>query len=50
MKLVLFDEDFKLGVLKNGNVVDVAASTSNLTYYSPQEMMNQVIENFDSMR
>ena len=50
MKLVLFDEDFKLGVLKNGNIVDVSASTVNLTYYSPQEMMNQVIENFDSMR
>ena len=49
MKLVLFDEDFRLGVLKNGNVVDVSASTSDLTYYSTQEMMNQVIDNIDSM-
>ena len=50
MKLVLFDEDFKLGVLKNGTVVDVSALTNGLTYYSPQEMMNQIIQNFDSLQ
>ena len=46
MRLVLFDEDFKLGVLKESNVVDVSRVTEGMTYFSKQEMMNFLIRDF----
>ena len=45
MKLLLFDHD-KLGVYKGENIVDVSEVVSGNTYFSPQEIMNDVIANF----
>ena len=49
MKLVFFD-DFKLGVVKDGNVVDVGAAVAGINHTSPQYLINQVIENFSDHR
>jgi len=49
MKLVFFD-DFKLGVIKDGNVVDVSAAMANVTHSTPQDLINQVIANFSQHR
>ena len=49
MKLVFFD-DFKLGVLKNGSVVDVGAAVQDIVHTSPQNLMNQVIGDFGKYR
>ena len=49
MKLVFFD-DFKLGVVKDGNVVDVGAAVSGIVHTSPQDLINQVIANFSQHR
>ena len=49
MKLVFFD-DFKLGVLKDGNVVDVGSAVSEINHTSPQDLINQVIANFSQHR
>jgi len=49
MKLVFFD-DFKLGVIKDGNVVDVSAAVANVTHSTPQDLINQVIANFSQHR
>ncbi len=50
MNLVLFGDDFKLGVLKGDNVVDVSAAAEGLRYFSPQEMMNLLIADFGNRR
>ena len=49
MKLVFFD-DFKLGVLKNGSVVDVGEAVKDIVHTSPQNLVNQVIGDFDKYR
>ncbi len=49
MKLVFFD-DFKLGVIKDGNVVDVSGAVAGVNHTSPQDLINQVIANFDQHR
>ena len=49
MKLLLFDHD-KLGVYKGENIVDVSGVVSGNTYFSPQEIMNDVIANFASYK
>ena len=49
MKLVFFD-DFKLGIIKDGNVVDVSAAVANVTHSSPQDLINQVIADFSQHR
>ena len=49
MKLVFFD-DFKLGVIKDGNVVDVSGAVAGINHTSPQDLINQVITNFDQHR
>ncbi|SVE14351.1 uncharacterized protein METZ01_LOCUS467205, partial [marine metagenome] len=50
MKLVLFGDDYKLGVLQGENVIDVSQITQDIRYFSPQEMMNIIIGNFDKYR
>ncbi len=42
MKLVFFD-DFKLGVIKDSQVVDVRAAVSGITHSSPQDLINKII-------
>jgi 2-keto-4-pentenoate hydratase/2-oxohepta-3-ene-1,7-dioic acid hydratase in catechol pathway len=45
MKLVFFD-DFKLGVVKDGTVVDISDSVSSIPHQEPSELINRLIANF----
>lgn len=49
MKLLFFD-DFKLGVLKGENVVDVSDAVSGIPSIQPQDVIRGVIEQFDQYR
>ena len=49
MKLAFFD-DFKLGVIADGAVVDVSDAVSGVNHTSPQDLISRVIENFDDFR
>ena len=49
MKLVFFD-DFKLGVVKGDNVVDVREAVSGIAHTSPQDLLNQLIATFEQHR
>ncbi|MEA2950551.1 MAG: hypothetical protein QOJ96_71, partial [Alphaproteobacteria bacterium] len=49
MKLLYFD-DFKLGVLKNDAVVDVSAAVKDIPHAGPGDLMNGLIEHWDSYR
>jgi 2-keto-4-pentenoate hydratase/2-oxohepta-3-ene-1,7-dioic acid hydratase in catechol pathway len=49
MKLLHFD-DFKLGVLKGDNVVDVSDIANELPHTGPHDRINALIENFDDYR
>ncbi len=45
MKLVFFD-DFKLGVVKDGNVVDISDTVSSIPHQEPNELINRLIAGF----
>ena len=49
MKLAFFN-DYKLGVIGDGTVVDVSDAVSGISHTSPQDLINRVIENFDDFR
>jgi len=49
MKLVFYD-DFKLGVMNGDTVVDAASAVSGIHHHSPQDLLNQLIENFPQYR
>ena len=49
MKLAFFD-DFKLGVVKGDNVVDVSSVVSGVPHTSPHDLINRVITGFDDHR
>ncbi len=49
MKLVFYD-DFKLGAMKGDMVVDLTNTVSGITHTSPQNLLNQIIENFSEHR
>jgi len=49
MKLVYFD-DFKLGVLKGDAVVDVTSEVKDIPRTGPGDLMNGLIEHWDSYR
>ena len=49
MKLVFFD-DFKLGVIRDNQVVDVRGAVSGITHSSPQDLINKIIADFDKYR
>ena len=49
MKLAFYD-DFKLGVVKGDNIVDVSSAVSGVAHTSPQDLINRVIADFDSHR
>jgi len=49
MKLVFYD-DFKLGVMNGDTVVDAASALSGIHHHSPQDLLNQLIENFSQYR
>lgn len=47
MKLVYFD-DFKLGVLRGDDVVDVDAAVKDIPHSGPGDLLNGLIERWDS--
>ncbi|MBT5048102.1 MAG: fumarylacetoacetate hydrolase family protein [Rhodospirillaceae bacterium] len=49
MKILYFD-DFKLGVVKGENVVDVSAVVSDIPNTGPHNLINGLIEKFDDYR
>ena len=49
MKLVFFD-DFRLGVMKGNNVVDITGFVRDLPHSTPQLLLNGVIQNFPGLR
>ena len=49
MKLVFFD-DFKLGVLKSENVVDIGQAVRDIVHTSPQNLISQLIADFAKYR
>ena len=49
MKLLFFD-DFKFGVLKGDDVVDVSDVVKDIPHAGPQDIIRTVIEQFDSYR
>jgi len=49
MRLVFFD-DFKLGVLKGDSVVDVSSVVQDIPHTSPGNLMNGLIERFDTYK
>ena len=49
MKLAFFN-DYQLGVIKGDQIVDVGSAVDGLSYHSPQELMNMLIENFGDLQ
>ena len=49
MKLMYFD-DFKLGVVKDNNVVDVTSVVQSIPHTGPHDLINGLIANFDAWR
>jgi 2-keto-4-pentenoate hydratase/2-oxohepta-3-ene-1,7-dioic acid hydratase in catechol pathway len=49
MKLVLFN-DYKPGVLKEDSVVDIGEVVKGIVHTSPQNLINQIISDFDKYR
>src|SRR6202007_1662163 len=49
MKLLYFD-DYKLGVLKGNNVVDVSAVVRDIPHTGPGDLINALIARFDQYR
>ena len=49
MKLVLFN-DYRLGVIQNGNVVDAMAALQGHHFHKPQDMIEDVITEWDEFK
>jgi len=49
MKLLFFD-DFRLGILKGDNVVDVTSVVEGIPHITPQQLISGLIENFEDCR
>ena len=49
MKICYFD-DFKLGIVKGDNVVDVSAVVKDIPHTGPHDLINGLIERFDAYR
>ena len=49
MKICYFD-DFKLGIVKGDNVVDVSAMVKEIPHTGPHDLINGLIERFDAYR
>ena len=49
MKLLYFD-DFKLGVLKGENVVDVSSVVADIPHTNPGNLMTGLIERWDAYK
>ena len=49
MKLAFFN-DYQLGVITAGGIVDIGDALSDISYRTPQELIRMVIEDFDNLR
>lgn len=49
MKLAFFD-DYRLGVITDDEIVDINDSLKNITYHTPQELIQMVIEDYDNLQ
>ena len=49
MKLAFFN-DYQLGVITEGGIVDISDALSGISYHTPQEQIRMVIEGFDNLR
>ena len=49
MKILYFD-DFRLGVLKGGDVVDVSSVVQDIPHVGPHDLISGLIERFDAYR
>ena len=49
MKILYFD-DFRLGVLRGNDVVDVSAAVQDIAHLTPGDLMNSLIGRFDEYR
>jgi len=50
MKLVLFGEDYRLGVLQGDAVIDASSVGNEIPHNTPQQMMSKLIADFDQHR
>ena len=50
MKLVLFGEEFSLGILSGDSVIDASSVASTISHHSPQGLMSGVIADFERHR
>jgi len=50
MRLVLFGEDYRLGILKGDAVIDASSVTDGIQRNTPQQMMSTLIANFSQYR
>jgi 2-keto-4-pentenoate hydratase/2-oxohepta-3-ene-1,7-dioic acid hydratase in catechol pathway len=50
MRLVLFGDDFRLGVLRGDRVVDASAVANEIPHLAPQQLVSGLIAAFDSHR
>ena len=49
MKLAFFN-DYQLGIITDGGIVDISDALSGISYRTPQEQIRMVIEDFDNLR
>ena len=49
MKLAFFN-DYQLGVITEDGIVDISDALSSISYHTPQELIQTVIEDFDNLR
>ncbi len=49
MKLAFFNE-YRLGVIKENRIIDIADALGQISYHTPQELIKTVIENFDNLQ
>ena len=50
MKLVLFGEEFNLGILDGDSVVDASSVAANISHQTPQQLMSGLIADFEQYR
>lgn len=49
MKFAFFN-DYQLGIITDGGIVDISDALSGISYHTPQEQIRMVIEDFDNLR
>src|ERR1044071_8938240 len=50
MKLLFYGDDFKLGVLKGENVVDVSSAVQDIPHIGPHDLISGLIERWDQYK